>query len=356
MPSVNLPRGISIYHKPNSKFWYAAFTNAAGKRVRKSTGEVDEAAARIVALDMYEGSKALSFMEAAVQFFEIKQRPGPNQLSKATLHGYRNSLRATAPYVKDVALKDIDQSLLKRFVRERRAKVSDASVKRDLAFLSTVFSFAMIEFENAPEANPLMMYNRRHLKEKARDYFLTYQEYKKIDAACTSEWQRVLVWVAVCTGMRHGELLHLSNSWINWERKEIAIPKGVAKGGRPRVIPMVKPLCVPLQEWCAKQPTDRLFTYFCEEEKRRVPFKSFQSSWRGIRLRAGMKHLRLHDLRHTFASWWVQDGGDLKVLAEILGHTSTQVTDRYAHLCTTATQRAAAERNWHTFDTIIEEA
>jgi len=50
--------------------------------------------------------------------------------------------------------------------------------------------------------------------------------------------------------------------------------------------------------------------------------------------RAGLEDSRFHDLRHTFASWWVQSGGDLYRLSRILGHASLQMTARYGHLRT----------------------
>ena len=52
------------------------------------------------------------------------------------------------------------------------------------------------------------------------------------------------------------------------------------------------------------------------------------------RRRAGITDFRFHDLRHTFASWFVQDGGDLYRLSRILGHTTLQMTSRYSHLRT----------------------
>ena len=52
------------------------------------------------------------------------------------------------------------------------------------------------------------------------------------------------------------------------------------------------------------------------------------------RKRAGLTNFRWHDLRHTFASWFVQDGGDLYHLSRILGHSTVQMTTRYGHLRT----------------------
>ena len=56
---------------------------------------------------------------------------------------------------------------------------------------------------------------------------------------------------------------------------------------------------------------------------------------------AGLPHLRLHDLRHQFASFLVNDGRTLYEVQAILGHSSSKVTERYAHLSTKTLQDAA---------------
>lgn len=354
MPDSSLPRGVQLFQKPNSRFWYVSFKDAAGRRVRKSTGEVDYVLAVDEGIRLAEEAVALPFKQAAVDFFKARSQ-GPNALSPNTLKGYRFSLKAVAPYVAELSMDKIDQSVLKTFVRERKRQVTDASVRRDLAFLSTVFAFAQETYDSVPEANPIMMFNKRRLKEVKREHYLTLGQYKELDKACTSKWQRIMIWTAVCTGMRHGELLAFRHSWIDWEKGTISLPKEVTKGNKARVIPIFEQLRGPLQDWCANLESDHVFTYYDHALDARVPFTSFNNSWRGIRKRAGLEYLRLHDLRHTFASWWVQDGGDLKVLSKIMGHSTTQVTDRYAKLSTEATQAAAAQRNWHTYSQTEEE-
>ena len=57
-----------------------------------------------------------------------------------------------------------------------------------------------------------------------------------------------------------------------------------------------------------------------------------QRPWRRIRKRAGLEGVRIHDLRHTFASHAVSNGEGLPMLGKLLGHTQVQTTARYAHL------------------------
>jgi len=66
-------------------------------------------------------------------------------------------------------------------------------------------------------------------------------------------------------------------------------------------------------------------------------------SWLAIRKAAGITNLRLHDLRHSFASLLASSGASLPLIGELLGHTQPQTTARYAHLFDDV-QREAVER------------
>ena len=59
---------------------------------------------------------------------------------------------------------------------------------------------------------------------------------------------------------------------------------------------------------------------------------NLQKAWRRIRVRAGLNEMRLHDLRHSFASFAAAQGASLLMIGKLLGHTQAQTTQRYAHL------------------------
>ena len=62
------------------------------------------------------------------------------------------------------------------------------------------------------------------------------------------------------------------------------------------------------------------------------PHGSIYTSWNQARRRAGLADVRVHDLRHTLASQLAQSGHSLWVIANVLGHSQTRTTERYAHL------------------------
>lgn len=71
------------------------------------------------------------------------------------------------------------------------------------------------------------------------------------------------------------------------------------------------------------------------------PMVDLEKPWQRIRAKAGLPHVRLHDLRHSFASVAVADGLSLPMLGALLGHSQPSTTARYAHFATDPLRRAA---------------
>lgn len=253
-----------------------------------------------------------------------------------TRSNYQTSLRAVDPILGELSLFEINREVLKELVRYRRKTVTATSVRRDLAFVSSVISHAMETLPEAPEHNPVIAFSKRHLKENVRDRWLRPHEYDRLIAACTNKTQEVIIEMACHTGMRHGEILGLRKGMINFSKQEITLPGRMTKNGKERVIPLCDTLCHNLAQLCQNAPDDLVFCYLDPTTHRWKSYGTFANSWNAVRKRANLMDVRFHDLRHTFASWWAQSGGNLMFLQEILGHSSGQMVQRYAHLNTVA--------------------
>ena len=223
-----------------------------------------------------------------------------------------------------------------RHIRTRRKTVSDTSVKRDLAFVSSVFSHVIETMPNAPAVNPVIHLPKRGMVEVSRTRWLRPTEYEKLMSACSNDAHREIIFTAVHTGMRHSELVGLRKTMINFKRQEVTLEAEDVKSNRERVIPLCDSLCAMLEGLCARMPGDLVFAYMSPTSREWQPYGNFSNFWRGARTRAKLKDVRFHDLRHTFASWWVQAGGDLLRLRDILGHSSLKMVEKYAHLDTAA--------------------
>ena len=321
-----------IYTRPESTFLWLEYPGPDGRKIRRSAKTKDEKEANAELIKQISLVNALSFKEAAVDFFTVKSRPG--QLKPKTISNYQTSLRSVAPMLSHLTLCQINREVLKDLVRSRRETVSDTAVKRDLAFVSSVFSHAIETMPEAPEHNPVLSFPKRHLKENPRSRWLRPAEYKRLLKACRNDTHRLILETAVLTGMRHSELCRLRKGMFDFEKREILLPSEVTKNGRDRVIPVCESLCLKLQQLCLETPDDLVFCHPSTRTHEWLPYANFARFWGTARRRADLNDVRFHDLRHTFASWWVQAGGDLLTLRNILGHGSLQMVQRYAHLDT----------------------
>ena len=84
-----------------------------------------------------------------------------------------------------------------------------------------------------------------------------------------------------------------------------------------------------IQRYPAVIREDRIFPPKCGAKGKR---QRVEGSFETVLELAGIANFRFHDLRHTFASWYMMHGGDLYELAKILGHSNIKMTERYAKL------------------------
>ncbi|WP_089280219.1 site-specific integrase [Antarctobacter heliothermus] len=111
------------------------------------------------------------------------------------------------------------------------------------------------------------------------------------------------------------------------------------------IIPLFPKLQHTLQDWCVRTPSVYVFPNWDHADQEFRPFTSFQAFWKNACRRAGVEDVRIHDLRHTFASWWAQRGGNMDALREMLGHADLRMVARYAHLNSDAQHKAVADLN-----------
>jgi len=139
---------------------------------------------------------------------------------------------------------------------------------------------------------------------------------------------RLIVLIALTTGMRIAEIFALKWSDVLYREGLIAV-RSKLKGGKIRYVPMTPELATEIQRFPAVIGEDRIFPpkLGAKGERQRV-----EGSFETVLDMAGIRDFRFHDLRHTFASWFMMNGGDLYELAKILGHANVKMTERYAKL------------------------
>lgn len=143
-----------------------------------------------------------------------------------------------------------------------------------------------------------------------------------------------IVMLIVLTGVRRANALKAR--WCEFDEVRGLWNIPVTKSGKPQSIQLSQEVLNLLASLPSRGRSDYLFP----SPKTGQPFTSIYYSWNTLRQTAGLPDVRLHDLRHTFASLLINGGASLFVVQKALGHSNPKITMRYAHL-TDATQRQA---------------
>lgn len=133
--------------------------------------------------------------------------------------------------------------------------------------------------------------------------------------------------LALNTGCRKTELLLLRWSDVDIERRYILLRPENTKGNKRRILPLNTGAIQALKQQKQQSKTEWVFA---RQNGDRV--KTFNWLFRKAAQQAGIEDFRIHDLRHTFASWLVSEGVELVKVRDLLGHSSIKMTERYAHL------------------------
>jgi len=139
---------------------------------------------------------------------------------------------------------------------------------------------------------------------------------------------RLIALTALTTGMRLGEIFALKWSDILYTDGLIAV-RAMLKGGKVRYVPLLPQLAQEFRRYPSVQGEQFIFPPRLGTKGER---QSVEKTFQAMLKFAGIEEFRFHDLRHTFASWYMMHGGDLYELAKILGHSNIRTTERYAKL------------------------
>lgn len=235
---------------------------------------------------------------------------------------YHTFIRQIAIELGNPRLSEIP-ALIPSYVAELRQRgLSSASINRRLAALRRVLNLAFKRWNwlSQPLGQKIELVSEQ---ESARHVYLTHSQVNDLASACDVVCP--FIWTLAYTGMRwRSEALKLRPEQI----RDDAIYLGTdTKTKTPRTIPL-HPNIADL--------ADHLPWGFGE--------KTVQRRWEDARYWAGLPHVRLHDLRHTFASWLAaSDDTPWFVIRDLLGHTDSRTTSRYAHLRQSELRKAVAK-------------
>lgn len=256
-------------------------------------------------------------------------------------------LKWTIAYWKDkygsTPVQDITRRALSLHIENRRiAGKSNSTINREISILSASINYAIkrwgwnianpasglylkipegrLRWLSLPELNVLLKAARRSSAPHLYDFII----------------------LAIHTGMRRSEILRLEVSQIDLESKKIHLKSSQTKNSRRRVIPINNRASEAIQSRMAFNRQNGLTGARLFLQRNGKPVVQINTAFKNAVTLAGIEDFRLHDLRHTFASWLVQAGVPLPEVRDLLGHSSIKQTERYAHLAPGLLHKAVA--------------
>ena len=249
--------------------------------------------------------------------------------SPGTVSIYQSALRRIYELIGDVPLLHINSRHLDRFKAERLKEIKPVTVNIELRTLKTAFNtgkrWRLIEHNPFDEIKLLKI-------DTPFPCYFSKSDLHGIINTIREPWLKDITIFAVSTGMRRGEILNLKWDDIDWEYRSVNIrssPTYKVKMGKSRIVPLNDNAWALIQSLKENSTSEYVFTL---NGKKIFPgwvqakFKQY------IRQFGLNEKLHFHSLRHTFASWLVQDGVSLYEVQKLLGHSNISVTQVYAHL------------------------
>lgn len=223
----------------------------------------------------------------------------------------------------------ITSEMISQAHQELKAKeYAPATANKLPTIMKIIFNFAKKQkvpgvTENPANEVPLFQVNN------AKERFLTSEETARLHEAVqrsANTQLKHIVALLLMFGCRKRELLDAKWEHFDLARRNWRIP--MSKTGKARNVPIsgrALEILQKLRRW-------KGCPYVLPNPNTREPFGNLHCCWDTARKRAGLPDVRIHDLRHTFASNLVNAGQPIYVVGTLLGHTQVKTTQRYAHL------------------------
>ena len=259
----------------------------------------------------------------------------PVHCKPSTREEYRRSVRLFVdPVIGELRVPEVQRKDIAALHHGLRDKPYQAN--RTLGVLSKMFSLAEVWGWRPDGSNPCRHVKR--YKEHKRERFLSLEETEQLGQVLREAEEEIPSAVAafrllLLTGCRMSEIRDLRWEYVKDDCIELRDTK---TGGR------VVPLGPEARAVLSAIPRDEDNPWVIAGRLPGSHLTDLQRPWRRIRKQAGLEDVRIHDLRHSFASRALALGESLTMIGKLLGHTQVQTTARYAHLARDSIQTAAA--------------
>jgi integrase len=337
MRETKKQRGL-FEKEPGSGVWWIRYAVSGGRIRREKVGN------RGAALKLYQKRKTQvlqgeklpeTFRKRPVWFSElVSDVLEYSKANKISFHQDELNAKKLLMAFADRPAESITPQDIERFLAGRDIK--PATQNRYRALLSLIYRKGI---ENGKVKLNQAKLVKRRTENNTKVRYLLVEEEDRLRAVVLDRWPHHLqeLEISLHTGMRLSEQYNLQWSWIDFSTRVLTIPR--SKHGELRHVPLNDAAVNALQA-ARSQSNGSLYVFLNRfGERLCTPRKWFEDAVAAARV----PNYTWHTNRHTFASWLVMAGVDLRTVQELLGHKSITTTMRYAHLAPTH-QLAAVQR------------
>ncbi len=250
---------------------------------------------------------------------------------------------------KAVDFRKVDSAAVVSYLSERAGKVSKRSQARQLSALRSFFDWLILEGERSE--NPCDMVDSPKLGRYLPEVLSVEEVTKIIEGVDTGGWQgvrdRAILEILYGCGLRVSEVCDLKISNVYTTENFVRV---IGKGNKERLVPMGAAAVDAFQEWISERPEAAAPAYddfaFINRFGKPLSRVSVFNMVKKAAQDAGVdKEISPHTFRHSFATHLIENGADLRVVQEMLGHESILTTEIYTHIDSATWQKAVLEHH-----------
>lgn len=305
------------------KMWWIRFTAPNGQRIRQSTGTTDRKAAQhlhdklkaeIWEVQQLGNRPQKSWQDAVIRWLDEKS-------TKADIDKDRQKLIWLHQYLGNINLDEISKDRIDQIASIKKEQASPSTANRYLALIRSILRAARDEWEWIDRVPAVRLYS----EPKRRIRYLTEPQAIKLISFLPSHLADLAAFT-LSTGLRQSNASYLMWEQVDLARRVAWIHADQSKSRKAFTVPLNEDAIAILKRLLSTG-SEYVFTY----KGKPVARTSTKAWYKGLE-RAEISDFRWHDLRHTWASWHVQNGTSLQELQELGGWSCYEMVLRYAHL------------------------
>lgn len=315
--------------KAKNGFWQIAFTTPSGERVRRSSRTTEKKLAQELhdkmkfeawAVEKLNKQPERTVEQALIRFLEDAQHQKDLKTKIKHAEYWHNAIGHKT--ISSLTSDDIYNNLPVYVLRTGK-RVSSSTQNRYRTSIMRALNLA----KQAGWVDSIP-YVEKNTEPKKRVRWITQEEANRLLDCLNLSWMRDVSSFALMTGARMTEILTMTWDKIDFARNIAIVTSDIAKSGRARALPLNREAINLLRY----RETKRVSEYVFHRGKgKRIKVIDRHAFYRALK-KAGIKDFRFHDLRHTWASWHVQNGTPLLALKELGGWETIEMVQKYAHL------------------------